>query len=212
MVEVAIETLLVAMPPAPSVVVLRPANSDNANPADPDVVNEADEASEAAVTDIANTTPEIITPIAPLGSKDVLPIWIGPSEAASIGVALEHHPQPRPMTHDLLANTIYALGAKLERVVIDRVEGSTFYATVYVNRDGRILNIDARPSDSIALAVRMKAPLFVDEDVMNAASHKFSRSTGDTDVPDVLDNPDEAMDEFRDFLDSITPEDFTVSE
>jgi bifunctional DNase/RNase len=251
MVEVSVETLLVAMPPTPSVVVLRPiANKDDSTGEQQDIQQKSTDDAKTADIGAASSTASTVdsadstkaadakTAYAPnnsdtsdtsdkssksnqsanrslltnlgLGTRDVLPIWIGPSEAASIGIALEHHPQPRPMTHDLLANTIYALGANLERVVIDRVEGSTFYATVYINSNGRILNIDARPSDSIALAVRMRAPLFVDEDVMNAASHKYS--SRQESVIEELEDSQEAMEEFHEFLESITPEDFSVSE
>jgi len=165
MVPVMIETLVVGIPPSPSVIVLRPIDVSGA-------------------------------------SSRVLPIWIGPTEAASIGIALEGQPRIRPMTHDFLANIIRALRADIQRVVIDRVEGSTFYATVTLDQSGETINIDARPSDSIALAVRTQSPLFVDEDVMNSSSfpYMFSHSV----------NREAAMEEFRGFLDSISPEDFAV--
>ena len=166
MISVKIETLIVGIPPSPSVVVLRPIETG-----------------------------------AP-GDR-VIPIWIGPSEAASIGVALEGHTHERPMTHDFLANVIRALGSEVERVVIDRVEGTTFYATVYLLRDGRAVNIDARPSDSIALAVRMGAPLYVDEDVINSSSYPYSFQSP-------ARSKENAVDEFRSFLDSISPDDFQL--
>ena len=162
-----IETLVVGIPPSPSVIVLRPINEHSS------------------------------------GDR-VLPIWIGPTEAAAIGIALEGQPRIRPMTHDFLANIIEALHADIERVVIDRVEGSTFYATVTLDQSGKSIDVDARPSDSIALAVRTQSPLFVDEDVLNSSSfpYLFSNTT----------NRESAMEEFRGFLDSISPEDFTVPE
>jgi bifunctional DNase/RNase len=168
MVSVKIETLIVSMPPAPSVVVLRPQGGG------------------------------------PAGDR-VLPIWIGPTEAASIGVALEGRTRERPMTHDLLAHTISALSAKVERVVIDRVENTTFYATVYLSREGRMINVDARPSDSIALAARTSSPLFVDEDVINSSSYSY-------DFQNTARPKESAMSEFRSFLDSISPEDFQISD
>jgi bifunctional DNase/RNase len=164
MVPVAIETLVVGIPPSPSVIVLRP--DDNS-----------------------------------VAAKRVLPIWIGPTEAASIGIALEGQTHVRPMTHDFLVSIIHALDSKVDRVVVDRAEGSTFYATVYLERDGRTINVDARPSDSIALAVRLRVPLFVDEDVMNSSSYPFELVSEN--------NKDATIDQFRDFLDSITPEDFS---
>ena len=164
MVPVTIETLVVAILPTPSVVVLRPKH---------------DEAL----------------------AERVLPIWIGPAEAASIGIALEGQTHLRPMTHDFIATVIQALGSDVIRVVIDRVDGSTFYATVSLERDGQIINLDARPSDSIALALRMNVPLFVDEDVLNSASYPYDfTKENDTEA---------AMSNFRSFIDSISPEDFS---
>ncbi|MDR2109013.1 MAG: bifunctional nuclease family protein [Coriobacteriales bacterium] len=168
MVSVKIETLIIGIPPSPSVIVLRPQGDG------------------------------------PTGDR-VLPIWIGPAEATSIGVALEGRTHERPMTHDLLVNTISALGAKVERVVVDRVADTTFFATVYLSRDGRTINMDARPSDSIALAVRAVAPLYVDEDVLNSSSHSYNFNTAGR-------TKEATVDEFRSFLDSLSPEDFQVSE
>ena len=165
MVPVMIETLVVGIPPSPSVVVLRPLDD--------------------------HTTQD-----------RVLPIWIGPTEAAAIGIALEGQPRVRPMTHDFLANIIEALHAGIERVVIDRVEGSTFYATVTLDQKGESIAVDARPSDSIALAVRTQSPLFVDEDVLNSSSFPYLVSA--------TANREVAMEEFKDFLDSISPEDFAI--
>ena len=165
MVPVMIETLVVGIPPSPSVVVLRPLDDSSA------------------------------------GAR-VLPIWIGPTEAASIGIALEGQPRVRPMTHDFLANIIQALHADIERVVIDRVEGSTFFATVTLDQSGETIDVDARPSDSIALAVRTQSPLYVDEDVLNSSSFPYLFAG--------TDNRETAMEEFKGFLESISPEDFTV--
>jgi len=165
MVPVMIETLVVGIPPSPSVIVLRPLDDHTAN-------------------------------------NRVLPIWIGPTEAASIGIALEGHPRVRPMTHDFLANIIQALHADIEKVVIDRVEGSTFYATVTLDHNGEPITVDARPSDSIALAVRTQSPLFVDEDVLNSSSFPYLFSNNA--------NRESAMEEFKSFLDEISPEDFKI--
>jgi bifunctional DNase/RNase len=162
-----IETLVVGIPPSPSVIVLRPLDDHGTN-------------------------------------ARVLPIWIGPTEAASIGIALEGQPRTRPMTHDLLAHIIFALRAEIDHVIISRVEGSTFFATLALNQGGEAIAIDARPSDSIALAVRTQSPLFVDEDVLNSASFPYL-FTGNA-------NRELAMEEFRDFLESISPEDFEVHE
>jgi bifunctional DNase/RNase len=160
-----IETLVVGIPPSPSVVVLRPLD-DNGS-----------------------------------GAR-VMPIWIGPTEAAAIGLALEGLPRLRPMTHDFMAKAFEALHATVESVTIDRVDGSTFFATVSLQQDGRRIPIDARPSDSIALAIRTKAPLFVDEKVLECSSfpYVFEQDT-DREV---------AMEEFHSFLETVTPEDFEL--
>ncbi|MDR0308488.1 MAG: bifunctional nuclease family protein [Coriobacteriales bacterium] len=163
MIPVSIETLVVGIPPSPSVIVLRPTGS-------------------ARQDDRA------------------LPIWIGPSEATAIGSVLEKQAVVRPMTHDLLTNAIHALHADIDRILIDRVEGSTFYATVVLNQGGETLRLDARPSDSIALAVRTSAPLFVSEEVLDAAALPFLATLN-------ANNKDD-MKEFREFLDSVKPEDF----
>ena len=170
MIPVTIETLVVAILPSPSVVVLRPKHDDER-------------------------------------AGRILPIWIGPAEAASIGIALERQTHVRPMTHDLLATVISALGSSVERIVIDRVDGSTFYATVSLAHEGRTINLDARPSDSIALALRLNVPLYVDEDVLNLASYPFDFSKGS--IKNNAENNEAALNEFHAFIESISPEDFS---
>ncbi len=137
----------------------------------------------------------------------LLPIWIGHSEAEAIVTLLEKQAYTRPMTHDLLANVIGALGAKVERVVIDRVKGSTFYASICLNKEGRLVTIDARPSDSIALALRANVNIYIDEDVMNAAARQFHVKVSDG--GELLVGAEPEMAEFRSFIESISPEDFS---
>jgi len=130
----------------------------------------------------------------------VLPIWIGQPEATAILLALEDVELPRPLTHDLLKSVLDSLDAHVERVEITRVLDGTFYAALVVKAVERTLVIDARPSDSIALAVRTGAPVFVAEGVMESAA--------------VSDETDGEIDEeaelqaFREFLESVDPEDF----
>lgn len=95
----------------------------------------------------------------------LIPIWIGPAEGNAIATHLNNIQLPRPMTHDLLLNCLKDLKAKVVKVVITELKDSTFYATLYVEKDSSVLEIDARPSDSIAIALRASAPLFVDESV-----------------------------------------------
>lgn len=176
MIEVSIFTVVVAHPEAPSVVVL----AEKDAPA-PDLLSGGEE-------------------------PHLLPIWIGRSEAEAIMLLLEKQPHSRPLTHELLANIIGALGSKVERVVIDRVKGSTFFANVCLGRDGRMIHIDARPSDSIALALQTEARIFVDEDVMNAASRQFKVKISDG--GQLLYGSDDEMTRFHSFIESVSPEDF----
>ncbi len=103
------------------------------------------------------------------GTK-LLPIIIGINEAASIRMKLSGFVPPRPLTHDLIKNIIDTLGVHLEKVVIDKLVDSTFHAKLYVRRNGQSEMIDARPSDSIALAVRTKSPLFVEDTIFDQIS------------------------------------------
>ena len=96
----------------------------------------------------------------------VLPIWIGPCEAFSISLALEGKIIPRPMTHDLMKNMLELLEADIESILVDDLSEGTYYARLTLKANGRSLNIDARPSDAIALALRTSAPVFVAERVM----------------------------------------------
>ncbi|HOX25239.1 MAG TPA: bifunctional nuclease family protein [Candidatus Krumholzibacteria bacterium] len=98
-----------------------------------------------------------------------LPIWIGPAEAASIALALRGESFARPLTHDLLAMVIDGLGGRVERVVITDQRDSTYIARIFLGRDRDIVAVDARPSDSIALALRADAPIFLEEAVLAKA-------------------------------------------
>jgi bifunctional DNase/RNase len=101
--------------------------------------------------------------------QQALPIWVGPVEANAIALQIENVVAPRPMTHDLLRDLIRELGAMLVRVVISDLQESTFYAYLELARDGEPLFVDARPSDAIALALRTRAPVFVDTKVLDRA-------------------------------------------
>ncbi len=131
------------------------------------------------------------------GSGRLLPIWIGHPEATAILLAIEGVETPRPMTHDLLGGIIEAMDAYVDRVEVTRVDEGTFYAAIVLRSEERTRIVDARPSDSIALAVRTGAPIYVAEEVLNTAA--------------VTDEPvDEELEieEFRQFLEHVDPEDF----
>jgi uncharacterized protein len=99
----------------------------------------------------------------------VLPIWVGVFEANAIALQIENVTTPRPMTHDLLRNVIHDLRGRVERIVVSDLKENTFYALIYVSINGDTMAIDARPSDAIALALRARAPIFVEERVIDSA-------------------------------------------
>jgi bifunctional DNase/RNase len=99
----------------------------------------------------------------------VLPIWVGVFEANAIALQIENVQTPRPMTHDLLKNVIDDLHGRVERIVVCELKENTFYARIHMSVDGRSLEVDARPSDAIALALRTRSPIFVEEAVIQSA-------------------------------------------
>lgn len=103
------------------------------------------------------------------GADRYLPIWIGPAEADSIAIKLQDVQVPRPLTHDLVRNIIHALGARVSYIVVNDLKDDTFYAKIVLEVDGRSLDIDARPSDAIAIAVRVNAPIYAEESVLEKA-------------------------------------------
>jgi bifunctional DNase/RNase len=121
------------------------------------------------------------TPIVILRDKEgqrVLPIWVGIFEANAIALQIENVAMPRPMTHDLLRNVIHDLKATVEKIVVSDLQESTFYALIYLALADGTVAIDARPSDAIALALRTRAPIFVDEKVIaNAETMNFTDKT-----------------------------------
>jgi bifunctional DNase/RNase len=125
------------------------------------------------------------TPIVILRDKDgqrVLPIWVGLFEANAIALQIENLSTPRPMTHDLLRNVIHDLQASVEKIVVSDLQDNTFYALIYLSVRGETVAIDARPSDAIALALRARAPIFVEDAVIdNAKSVDFASDKTDAD-------------------------------
>lgn len=133
----------------------------------------------------------------------VLPIWVGPMESTAIAAALDENDPERPVTHKLAKNLITALGGTISRVVIDRVDGSTFFATIYLRcANGLFTRVDARPSDAIALALRSNVPLFVEEEVMQVASCPRSFTPGSEEKIE--------LEEFDKFIEHVNPEDFVT--
>lgn len=101
--------------------------------------------------------------------KRFLPIWIGPFEANAIAIALEKIDIGRPLTHDLMKNILDTLNVRVEKIFIHTLKENTFYATIYLNTDNKILEIDSRPSDAMALALRTGSPIFVDSKILEEA-------------------------------------------
>ena len=131
--------------------------------------------------DRASKTPVVI--LREVGSDRVLPIWIGPREASSIAMQMGGYSFQRPLTHDLLAAVVRGMGGSLERVLITRVEDSTYFAEMIIDRGGSLISVDARPSDSIALALRLEARIFADDSLLAKAERSVeiveSEETGD---------------------------------
>jgi len=101
-----------------------------------------------------------------VGSDVVLPIWVGVYEANAIALEIEKVTTPRPMTHDLIKNVLTGLDAQVHKIVVTELKDDTFYAVIWLERDGRVISIDSRPSDALALALRMDCPIFVEEEVL----------------------------------------------
>ncbi len=111
-------------------------------------------------------------------SDRYLPIWIGPAEADAIAVKLQDMNVPRPLTHDLLSSVIDTLGARVNLVVVTDLQNDTFFAKIMLNIDSNVLEVDSRPSDALALAVRVHAPIFVEETVLEKAGILLDKETG----------------------------------
>ncbi len=106
----------------------------------------------------------------------VLPIWVGVYEANAIALEIEKVTTPRPMTHDLMKNLIIGLDTRVHKVVVSELRDDTFFAVIWMERDGKIISIDSRPSDALALALRLDCPIFVDEEVLKTSKMSTSAS------------------------------------
>ena len=107
-----------------------------------------------------------------------LPIWIGPAEADAIAVKLQDVNVPRPLTHDLLRSVIDALGATIDSIIVSELKNDTFYAKIILNVDGKQMEVDSRPSDALALAVRVDVPIYAEEVVLDKAGIFLDKETG----------------------------------
>ena len=112
------------------------------------------------------------------GAERYLPIWIGAAEADAIAVKLQDVSVPRPLTHDLLQSVVDVLGATVNSIIVSDLKNDTFYARVLLNVDGGLVEVDSRPSDALALAVRAEVPIYAEESVLDKASFFLDKETG----------------------------------
>ncbi|HJR43967.1 MAG TPA: bifunctional nuclease family protein [Actinomycetota bacterium] len=129
-----------------------------------------------------------------------LPIWIGAVEATAIAFALQGIETPRPMTHDLMRDILGETRVAVERVLISELVDQTFYALIRMSSDGKTVEVSSRPSDAIALAVRINAPIFAAEEVLDQAGIELR------------DEEETEVEKFREFLDQVSPEDFAADQ
>ena len=128
-----------------------------------------------------------------------LPIWIGHPEAASILMRLQGASTPRPMSHDLFVDMLTELDVTCSQVAVTELRDNTFFASITLSISGTEIEVDSRPSDALALAVRLAVPIFVADEVIDESSIEFEQGEEDT---------DEVVEQFKDFLEDVSPEDF----
>lgn len=134
------------------------------------------------------------------GKSRVIPIWIGGAEAMQLGVSLEHVKLPRPMTHDLFLDAITNLDACVDHASIVDVQGQTFFAKLVLRSQGRLVELDARPTDALSLALREDAPILIEENVLKQASYPYIfKGEKQREIE---------LDEFRSFISDLSPDDF----
>ena len=143
------------------------------------------------------------------GAGRVLPIFIGGPEATAIAFALEEVETPRPMTHDLMKDLLDEVGAIIERIVVTELRDATFYAEIILTVAGQVHSVSARPSDAVALAVRMGAEIDIDADLLDRLEAEGTTVDWTEDVEEEDETPEELVDEFREFLEGLNPEDFS---
>lgn len=146
------------------------------------------------------------------GLRRVMTIYIGGPEASAIHTALEGLEPPRPLTHDLAIDLLEAANSRVERIVVTEVRDATYFADVVLSSDGGQRTVSARPSDAVALALRSGSPIFAEDDLLDEVGRIVPDEEPDgSEEQDGIPESDQTaiIDEFRDFIDSINPEDFT---
>jgi len=150
--------------------------------------------------------------------KRYLPIWIGPAEADAIAVKLQGVNVPRPLTHDLMSSVIDSLGATIDSIIVCDLKSDTFYAKIILNVDGGQIEVDSRPSDALALAVRAEVPIYADEAVLDKAGILLDEETGKPIIEEtgeaggedrkVSEDEMKKMSAFYDFINTLDLDDF----
>lgn len=147
-----------------------------------------------------------------VNSDRYVPIWIGPCEADAITIELQDMPPQRPLTHDLLRNVIRELGGQVVHIFINDLRSDVYFARIVIEVGGQQIEIDSRPSDALALAVRVKAPIFVSDTVMERAVIEPEEDVEHTAPPAVTDIPEDQLSAFKDFVNSLDLDDLDDEE
>jgi hypothetical protein len=156
-----------------------------------------------------STTQSYVLVLQEKGGTRLLPIWIGQPEAESIVMQIHSIKRARPLTHDLCKNLIHGLGGSLRRVQITRVEKNTYYAELHINRGETVVQIDARPSDSIAIALRLAAPIFASETLLSSMEVEDQGDDESSGAPNPNAGEDVlSADQLKEYLENLRPEDF----
>lgn len=153
---------------------------------------------DAILFDLTTNAPVVV--LKDLEGKRILPIWIGPFEASAIEMELEDIKAPRPMTHDLIKNVLDNVGAQVAKIVVNDLQENTFIATIHLSLNGKTVEIDSRPSDAIALALRTKARIFAVDWILKEACSLEEEGSGGS--------SDDEKSKFKKFLENIKPDDF----
>lgn len=155
--------------------------------------------------DQGSKTPVVI--LQETNGERMLPIWIGPGEASAIAMELAGMKFARPLTHDLAASLIRGLGGSLTRVLITRVQENTYYAELVIQRGTEVFSIDARPSDSIAIALRMRARVFTTEELLSPTQIEIAPDENDPELSIAPEEGTLSAEQLQDYLRKLNPED-----
>ena len=140
------------------------------------------------MVDPINNNPIVV--LKDVNGSAILPIWVGAYEAHAIALEIEKVPTPRPMTHDLIKSLLLGLNTGMRKIVVSELKDDTFYAVIWLDRDGELISVDSRPSDALALALRLDCPIYVDESVLKTskANHALAEAGSSEELRKWLEN------------------------